>query len=202
MEHISKTAGDVSEVVFGQPEEKAGATVPDGSILNRRKEEEWLEGTEPYHGARPRTTEVDWPVDEVLGATLGGKEENVNFRDILVPRLPPEQQLRQEEEVQTPPRREPRRNEGHQQRGPRAMTDGWNGVGPWGPGGPVDRYGWSEPTKRRVVTCSGIGEYSVTYAARSRGPADRKPIFEDAEGTGARASRMTGGTHDDKSTLV
>ena len=43
--------------------------------------------------------------------------------------------------------------------------------------------------------------YSVTYAARSR-HADRKPIFEDAEGTGARASRTTGGTHDDKSTLV
>ena len=76
-----------------------------------------MEDTESYHGARPRATEVDRPVDEVLGATLGGKEENVNFRDILVPRLPPE-------EVQTPPRREPRRNEGHQPRGPRVMTDG------------------------------------------------------------------------------
>ena len=43
---------------------------------------------------------------------------------------------------------------------------------------------------------------SVTYAARSRGPADRKPILEDVESTGARASRTTGGTHDDKSTLV
>ena len=37
--------------------------------------------------------------------------------------LRPEQQIQQEEEVQTPPRREPRRNEGHQQRGPRDMTD-------------------------------------------------------------------------------
>ena len=107
----------MSKVVFGQLEEKAGATEPDGSVLDRRKEEEWLEYTEPYHGTRPRATEVDRPVDEVLGATLGGKEENVNFRDILVPRLPPE-------EVQTPPRREPRRNEGHQPRGPRVMTDG------------------------------------------------------------------------------
>ena len=105
MEHISKTSGDVIEVVFGQPEEKAGVTEPDGSVLNQRS-------------------------------------------------------------------------------------------------GPADRYGWSESTKRRVVTCSGIGEHSVTYAARSRGPADRNPIFEDAEGTGARASRTTGGTHDDKSTLV
>ena len=115
MEHISKTSGDVSEVVFDQLEEKAGAMEPDGSVLDRRKEEEWLEDTEPYHGARPRTTEVDRPVDEVLGATLGGKEENVNFRDSLVPRLPPE-------EVQMLPRREPRRNEGHQ---PRQMERCW-----------------------------------------------------------------------------
>ena len=93
MEHISKPSEDVSEVVFDQPEEKAGATDPDGSVLNRWKEEEWLEDTEPYHGARPRTTEIDRPVDEVLGATLGGTEENVNFRDTLVPRLPPEQQI-------------------------------------------------------------------------------------------------------------
>ena len=113
----------MGEVVFGQPEEKAGATEPDGSVLNRRNEEEWLEDTEPYHGARPRTTEVDRPVDDVLGATLGGTEQNFNFRDASVPKLPPEQQIRQEE-VQTPPRREPHRNEGHQPRGPRAMTDG------------------------------------------------------------------------------
>ena len=114
----------MGEVVFGQPEERAGATEPDGSVLDRRKEHEWLEDMEPYHGARPRTTEVDRPVDEVLGATLSGTEQNRNFRDTSVPKLPPEQRIRQEEEVQTPPRREPRRNEGHQPRGPRAMTDG------------------------------------------------------------------------------
>ena len=53
------------------------------------------------HGALPwgMTTEVDRPVDEVLGATLGGTEQNFNFRDTSVPRLPPEQQIRQEEEV-------------------------------------------------------------------------------------------------------
>ena len=109
----------MSEGVFVQPEEEAGA----------------LEDTEPYHGARPRTTEVDRPVDEVLGSTLGGLDGNVNFRDILVPRLPPEQQLRQEEVVQTPPRREPHRNEGHQPRGPRAITDGTM----LAPGGLVDQ---------------------------------------------------------------
>ena len=201
MEHMLKMSADVSEVVFDQPEEKAGAMEPDGSILNRHKEEEWLEDTEPYHGARPSTTEFDRPVDEVLGATSGGKEENVKLRDIVVPRLHPEQQIRQEEEVQTPPRREPRRNEGHQPRGPRAMTD----ESVLGPGGLADQRKDTtgrKPTKRRMVTCSGIGGYSVTYAARSRGSTDRKPIFEDAEGTSARASRTTGGTYDDKSTLV
>ena len=39
--NMSKMLGDESEVVFDQPE-----------------------ATEPYHGARPRTTEFDWPVDE------------------------------------------------------------------------------------------------------------------------------------------
>ena len=124
MEHIVKSSEDVGEVVFGQPEKKAGATGPDGSVLNRRKEDEWLEDTEPYQGARPRTIEVDRPVDDVLGATLSGTEQDCNFRDTSVPKLPPKQQIQQEEEVQTPPRREPRRNEGHQPRGPRAMTDG------------------------------------------------------------------------------
>ena len=135
MEHMLKTLADVSEVVFDQPEEKAGEMEPDGSVLNRHKEEEWLEDTEPYHGARPRTTKFDRPVDEVLGATSGGKEENVKLRDSVVPRLHPEQQIRQEEEVQTPPRREPRRNEGHQPRGPRAMTD----ESVLGPGGLADQ---------------------------------------------------------------
>ena len=132
---MSKTLGDESEVVFDQPEEKAGAMEPDGSVPNRRKEEEWSEATEPYHGARPRTTEFDRPVDEGLGATSGGLEENVKLRDIVVPRWQPEQQIRLEEEVQTPPRREPRRNEGHQPRGPRAMTD----ESVLGPGGLADQ---------------------------------------------------------------
>ena len=124
MEHISKPSEDVGEVVFGQPEERAGATGPDGSVLDRRNEDGWLDDTETYHGARPRTMEVDRPVDVGLGATIGGTEQDFNFCDTLVPKLPPEQRIRQEEEVQTPPRREPRRNEGHQTRGPRAMTDG------------------------------------------------------------------------------
>ena len=83
----------------------------------------WLEATEPYRGARPRTTEFDRPFDEGLGATSGGLEDDVKLGDGVVPRLRLEQQIRQEEEAQTPPRREPCRSEGHQPRGPRAMTD-------------------------------------------------------------------------------
>ena len=100
MEHMSKTS-----------EEEAGA----------------LGDTEPYHGACPRTTEIDRPVEEGLGATFGGLEENVNFRDTLAQRLRPEQLLRQEEGVQTSPRREPLRNEDHQPRVSRVMTDGTGG---------------------------------------------------------------------------
>ena len=59
----------------------------------------------------------------MLGATLSGTEQDCNFRNTSVPKLPPEQRIRQDEEVQTPPRREPHRNEGHQPWGPRAMTD-------------------------------------------------------------------------------
>ena len=159
MEHMTKTSGDVSKVVLDQPEEEAGA----------------LGDTGPYHGARPRTTEVDRPVDEGLGATLGGLEENVNFRDILVPRLPPEQQLRQEEVVQTSPRREPRRNEGHQPRGPRVMTDGTV----LAPGGLADQRMDTAGRNRQNDEWSPVAalENTVTYAARSRGPANRKPIF-------------------------
>ena len=51
MEHLSKPSEDVSEVIFGQPEERAGATGPYGSVLDRRKEDEWLDDTEPCHGA-------------------------------------------------------------------------------------------------------------------------------------------------------
>ena len=48
----------------------------------------------------------------------------MNFCDTSIPKLPLEQHIRQEEEVQTPPRRESRRDEGQQPRGARAMTNG------------------------------------------------------------------------------
>ena len=66
---------DDSEVIFDRQVGNAGEMEPDGSVPNRRREEEWLEATEPYHGARPRTTEFDRPADEGLGATSGGLRE-------------------------------------------------------------------------------------------------------------------------------
>ena len=99
---MSKMSGEESEVVSDQLEKEA---------------------TEPYHGTRPRATDFDRPVDIGLGATMGGLEEDVELRDSEVLRLPPEKQIQQEEEVQTPPRRDLRINEGHQPRGPRIMTD-------------------------------------------------------------------------------
>ena len=45
------------------------------------------------------------------------------MRDFVAPRLQPEQQIRLEEDGQMSQRREPRRNDGHQPRGPRAVTD-------------------------------------------------------------------------------
>ena len=103
-------------MVFDQPEEGAGAMEPEGSVQNSRKEETWLKATEPYQGARPRTMEFDRQVDGGLGATIGGVDSEETLLDA-------EQLIQQEEEVQTPPRREPRRNEGHIPRGPRVMTD-------------------------------------------------------------------------------
>ena len=193
MEHLAKPSEDVSEVIFDQPEERAGATGPYGSVPDRRNEDGWLDDTEPYHGARPRTTDVDRSVDDVLSATISGTEQDLNFRDTPVPKLPPDQQIRQEGEVQTVPRREPRWDEGQQPKRPRAMASGTV----LGPGGRTDQQ-----IERRVVTCGGIGEYSATYAAKSGRPTDREPVSEDAEAAGACAPRTTGGTHDDKCTLV
>ena len=107
---MSLTLADDSEVVFDQPEESAGVMEPEGSIPNRCKEEEWLEDTAPYRGARPRTMEFDRPVDGGLGATSGIVEDEDKLRNDMVLGLCPEQQIQQEEGVQTPTRREPRRN--------------------------------------------------------------------------------------------
>ena len=57
------------------------------------------------------------------GGHLGGNKDEDKLRNGVVPVLRTEEQIQQEEEIQTPPRREPRRNEGHQPRRPRVMTE-------------------------------------------------------------------------------
>ena len=69
---MSQTLADDSEVVFDQPVESAGTMEPEGPL---HRKETWLEATEPYRGARPRTMEFDRPVDGGLGATLGEVED-------------------------------------------------------------------------------------------------------------------------------
>ena len=109
-EDYRKPSGDEGEVVFSQQEEGAVTTGPHGPRMDRQNENGWLEDTEPYHGARPRMIDVNQLVDNVLGATMGTAGQDLDFCDTLAPMLPPEQQIRQEAEIQTPPRREPRRD--------------------------------------------------------------------------------------------
>ena len=70
--------------------------------------------------------DFDRPVDEELGAALGGVEDKDKLHNGEVSELRPEQQIQNEEETRTPPRREPRRGESHQPKGPR---DGMNELG-------------------------------------------------------------------------
>ena len=53
----------------------------------KSSEDDWLEDTEPYRVARPRTIEVDRPVDGVLGATLSGTEQDRNLSGHLGPEV-------------------------------------------------------------------------------------------------------------------
>ena len=187
-------------MLFPTSGEKAGPMEPGGPVPNRRKEEGWWEATEPYHGARPRATDFDRLVDIGLGATMGGLEEDVELRDSEVPRLPRKSKFSRR-------RRYRRHRVGNyvETKVNNRGTEDYDrrvAAGSGGPGGPAERYSWSEPTEQRMVTGGDIGRYSVSYAARSRGVTDGKPISEDAEGTSARAPGAPGGTYDDKGALV
>ena len=102
-----KLSGDESEVVFSQQEKVAATLGSYGLTVDRQKENDWLEDTEPYNGARPRimqerrpTIDVDQVVDIGLGATMGTTGQNMGFNDTPGPTLPPEQQIRQEGEFE------------------------------------------------------------------------------------------------------
>ena len=60
---------------------------PEGLVPSRRKEQTWLEDTEPHQGARRRMMEFDRSVDGELGAASGGVEDEDSLRDDVVPEL-------------------------------------------------------------------------------------------------------------------
>ena len=72
---MSQTLTDDSEVVFEQPGKTAEAMEQEGLLPNRHKEEMGLEDTQPHDGTRRKAMEFDRPVDEELGAALGGVED-------------------------------------------------------------------------------------------------------------------------------
>ena len=66
----------------------------------------------------------------------------------------------------------------------------------------MGEYSRPKLTIQRMVTGGDIGRHSVSYATGSRECTDREPIFEDAEDTRARAPGATGGTDNNKGSLV
>ena len=120
---MSKTIADDSEVVFEQPGKGTEVVEQEGSTPSQGKKETGLADTELHRKDRRRAMEFDRPIDEELGAALGGVEDNNSVRDDGTPELHPEQQIRDAEEMQTPPRRQPRGVGSQQPRGPRVGVD-------------------------------------------------------------------------------
>ena len=71
-----------------------------------------------------------------------------------------------------------------------------------GPGGLVDQRKDTAGRNRQNNEWSPVAALEDTVSRMQRDLEDLQTILEDAEGTSARASRTTGGTYDDKSTLV
>ena len=120
---MSKTIADDSEVVFEQPRKGTEVVEQEGSTPSQGKKETGLADTELHRKDRRRAMEFDRPIDEELGAALGGVEDNNSVRDDGTPELHPEQQIRDVEEMRTPPRRQPRGVGSQQPRGPRVGVD-------------------------------------------------------------------------------
>ena len=120
---MSRTIADDSEVVFEQPGKGTEVVEQEGSTPSQGKKETGLADTELHRKDRRRAMEFDRPIDEELGAALGGVEDNNSVRDDGTPELHPEQQIRDAEEMRTPPRRQPRGVGSQQPRGPRVGVD-------------------------------------------------------------------------------
>ena len=87
---MSKTITDDSEVVFEQPGKSAGVVEQEGLTPSQSNEETWLADTEPHRKDRRRAMEFDRPINEELGAALGGVNDNDSVRDDGAPGLHPE----------------------------------------------------------------------------------------------------------------
>ena len=92
---MSKTIADDSEVVFEQPGKSTDVVEQEGSTPSQGKKEMGLADTELHRKDRRRAMEFDRPIDEELGAALGGVEDNNSVRDDGTPELHPEQQIQQ-----------------------------------------------------------------------------------------------------------
>ena len=123
---MSQLSTDDSEVVFEQAGETAEAMEQEGLLSSRREEKTELEDTQPHNGTRSKSMEFGRPGEEELEAAGSGIKDNVNFHSDELSDLRPEQQILNEGETRTPPRREPQRMGGQQPSGPR---DRINGVG-------------------------------------------------------------------------
>ena len=194
-EDFRKPSGDEGEVVFSQQEEVAATIGPYGPRVDRRNENEWLNDTEPYHGDRPRMMQEQRPmmdvnqlVDSVLGATVGTTGQDIDFHDTPAPTLPPEQQIRQEGEIRTPPRREPRRDGGQPPKGLRLPMGGTA----LAPGSFADQGMEAAGQNRQSDEWSPVMALENTVLR----------ISENAKATSGSAPCTTGSAYDDQSTLV
>ena len=116
---MSQLLTDDSEVVFEQLRETAEAMEQEGLLSSRRKEKTELRDTQSHDGTRQKSMEFDRPGEEEMEATGGGIKDNVNVHSDELSDLRPEEQIRNEEEIETPPRREPQRMRSQQPGGPR-----------------------------------------------------------------------------------
>ena len=98
----------------------------DSEGVLEQSEKPKLEDTQPRDETRRRSMEFDQPGEEELEAAGGGEEDNAIPDIEELSDLRPEQQIRNEEEIRTPPRGVSQRMEDQQPGGPQ---DRMNGVG-------------------------------------------------------------------------
>ena len=167
---------------------------------NSRKKPK-LEDAQLRDEIRRRSMEFDQPGEEELEAAGGGKEDNAIPDIEELSDLRPEQQIRNEEEIRTPPRGVSQRMGDQQPGGPQDRINGMGSV----PGHVVGQWMYPADRNRPHNEWSPVektGRNSVQDATGHGKFADRKSILEDMEDNRTRALGATGGTDDHKSSLV